>query len=179
MNKTALNASLILLAATLSPAASAQQPMEPSAGVQAVMSSDLKDFFETAASSNRFEIESSKLALKRATEPALKDYAKKMVADHEKAGRDLQKLAEQKGVALPDQLLRRHQMMLEGLREEDDGNDFDDEYRDKMITSHKEAVSLFDEAAKKSPDKDVKAFAAKMLPKLQEHGGQAKALPDK
>lgn len=153
------------------------EPMQPSRAAQALMGDDAKDFFETAASANQFEIESSKLALERATDPALKSYAQKMVKDHEKAGEDLKALARKKDTIVPASLLRRHQAMLDDLRNEQPGKAFDDEYRDKMVLSHKEAVSLFDEAARDSRDPEIKAFAAKMLPTLQAHGGAAKALP--
>ena len=51
-------------------------------------------------------------------------------------------------------------------------------FRDVMIDSHKEAVSLFEGTAKDAKDPDVKSFAAKMLPTLQHHKDQAKALPN-
>lgn len=159
-------------------AAMGAKPMEPSKTLEAVMSKDTQDFFESAASAGMFEIEASKLALQRATDPALKDFAKMMVADHTKASEELKALAAKKNVTLPTAMLKRHEAMLKDLKHEKDGDEFDDEYRDKMISSHKEAVSLFDKHARKSDDPDVQAFAAKMLPKLQEHGGKAKELPD-
>lgn len=151
--------------------------MEPSKAMQAVMDDDVKDFFETAASSNQFEIDSSRLAAERVTDPALKTYAQKMIKDHGKAGDELEKLARKKSVMLPTRLLKRHEAMLKDPRNEKPGADFDDEYRDKMISSYKEAVSLFDEAARDSKDADVKAFAAKTLPTLQDHDGLARKLP--
>ena len=41
--------------------------------------------------------------------------------------------------------------------------------RGPWVDSHKEAVSLFQDTARKSKDPDVRAFAQKMLPKLKEH----------
>jgi len=172
----------VAMAAILSPfanAADAQRPekkMEPSRVMQVLLDDNAKDFFETAASANLFEIESSQLALQRATDPALKAFAKRMVQDHEKAGRELKALARKKDVTLSTQLLRRHKAMLDDLRDEKQGPEFDDEYRRKMIASHKEAVSLFDEVATDAKDPDIKAFAAKTLPTLQAHGGSAQEL---
>lgn len=173
MQSRFFTATLLMAAAMV---VTAQQPMKPSGAAQAIMSDDVKDFFESAASSNQFEIDSSRLAAERATDPALKEYAQTMIVDHGKAGKDLEKLAKDKGVTLPTRLLKRHQAMLDDLKNEKAGEAFDDEYRDKMVTSHKEAVSLFDEHAKKSADRDVQAFAARLLPKLQAHGAHATEL---
>jgi uncharacterized protein (DUF305 family) len=63
------------------------------------------------------------------------------------------------------------------LREEKPGKDFDARFRHLMVDSHEDAVSLFENTAKDSKDPDVKAFAAKMLPKLKQHEAAAKALP--
>lgn len=153
------------------------EPMQPSGALEMVLSEDPKDFYESAASANMLEIEASKLAQTRSTDADVKAFAAMMIKDHTAAGEKLSKLATNKKVVLPTQLLKRHQMMLDGLKEEK-GADFDSEYRMKMVASHKEAVSLFDHASKKSPDPDIRAFAAEMLPKLQEHGAQAKKLED-
>src|SRR5687767_14564169 len=43
---------------------------------------DTQQFFEKAASSNQFEIESGRLAAQKASSPQLKAFGQKMVADH-------------------------------------------------------------------------------------------------
>ena len=152
--------------------------MEPSPAVELVMSEDPKDFYDAATSANMLEIEASKLAETKSTDDQIKAYAKMMVKDHTEAGKKLGKLATSKNVVLPTQLLKRHQMMLDGLKEKEDGAAFDEDYRMKMVLSHKEAVTLFDHASKKSADPDIRAFAAEVLPKLKDHGGKAKQLED-
>jgi len=154
------------------------EPMQPSGALEMVLSEEPKDFFETAASANMLEIEASKLAQTKSSNADVQAFAKTMIKDHTAAGEKLAKLATSKKIVLPTELLKRHQMMLDGLKEETKGAEFDSEYRMKMVASHKEAVSLFDHASKKSPDPDIRAFAAEMLPKLQEHGGHAKKLED-
>jgi len=175
----ALSGLVLALAAGSVQAQTATEPMKPSGIAQALMSNDEKTFFESAASANMLEIESSKLALTKATDPALKQFAQQMVDDHTQASQKLEALAKSKNVTLPTALLGRHQKMLDSLQEEKAGKDFDDNYRKLMVASHKEAVSLFDQTAKKAKDPEVKAFAAQLLPKLQMHGGQAKALEEK
>src|ERR1051326_4799853 len=157
--------------------ASSQEPMKPSAAIEAIQFNDDKDFFETAASAGMLEVEAGKLAEQKSTNEQVKKFAATMIKDHEKAADELEALAKKKNITLPTTMLKRHQMMYDGLADEKRGKEFDEEYRTKMIASHKEAVSLFDQAAKKSKDPDVKAFAAKLLPTLQHHGGMAEQLP--
>jgi putative membrane protein len=158
--------------------ASGAAPMQPSGAVERVLSEDPKDFYESAASANMLEIQAGKLARTKSGDADVKAFAETMIKDHTEAGQKLGKLATTKKVVLPTELLKRHQMMLDGLKEKEDGADFDADYRMKMVMSHKEAVSLFDHASKKSPDPDIRAFATEMLPKLQEHGAHAKKLED-
>lgn len=177
MKLKALNAALLCMSASaMTLPALAAEPMEPSGVAQVVMSSDPKDFFETAASANMFEIEASKLAAKRSQDAQVKAFAEMMIKDHTQASEKLKVLAAQKKVTLPTQLLKRHQMMLDGLKDEKDAKEFDEEYRSRMVMSHKEAVSLFDLSARESPDADIRKFAGTMLPTLQMHGSKAQEM---
>ena len=151
----------------------AADPMQPSGVVEAMLSNSDKAFFENAASAGMFEIEAGKLALTKAGDPSVKTYAQKMIDDHTEAAAKLKTLAASKKVTLPTELSKHHQMMLDRLNKDSAGKDFDAAYKRFMIASHEEAVSLFDQTAKKGQDADVKAFAAEMLPKLQMHGGMA------
>ena len=49
------------------------------------------------------------------------------------------------------------------------GADFTKAYEDMQVSAHKDAVSLFERYAKGGENADLKAFAAKTLPHLQEH----------
>lgn len=138
---------------------------------------DAAKFFEKVASADRLEIESGRLAAQKATNMTLKDFGQKMVTEHSQADSELRALASRKGVTLPIAMSNSHQKKIEKLRQEKPGKDFDKEFRDLMIDSHKEAVDLFEDAAKDSKDPDVQAFAQKMLPTLKRHQSAAEALP--
>jgi putative membrane protein len=157
-------------------ASAATEPMKPSGAMEAVMSNSEKDFFESAASSNMFEVQASKLAQTKASDPKLKAFAEKMISDHTEASDKLMTLAQSKNVTLPTTLLKRHQSMLDALNKDKPGKDFDEDYKNKMVMTHKEAISLFDQTAKNAKDPEVKSFAAMLLPKLQMHGGMANDL---
>lgn len=168
--KTAVATAAVALVVSLAYAA---EPMQPSGAVQAVLPNSDKAFFETAASAGSFEIQAAKLAQIKASDRQVKAYAEKMISDHTEAAAKLEALAKAKQVTLPTALSKHHQMMLDRLNKISDGADFNAGYKRQMIASHKEAVSLFDQAAKKGQDADVRAFAAQTLPKLQDHGGMA------
>jgi putative membrane protein len=133
-------------------------------------------FFEKAASAGQLEVEAGRLAARSATDPQLKAFGQKMATDHAQADSELRALAARKGISLPVALSKSDQKSLDKLRDEKPGKDFDNEFRDLMVDSHKEAVSLFQGTAKSAKDPEVKAFAARMLPKLQQHESEAKAL---
>jgi putative membrane protein len=156
----------------------AAEQMKPSGAIEAVMSDDPSDFYESAASLNQLEIEASKLALERSTDADIKAYANTMVKDHTAASQKLTNLATSKNVDLPKELLKRHQLMLDSLKEQDAGPGFDSNYRTKMLLSHKEAISLFDQSSKESPDPDIRKFAMSMMSTLQDHGSRAQKLED-
>lgn len=173
-----LSACALMATAPLAARSADAATVQPSPAVEMMFSEDPKDFYDAATSANMLEIEASKLAETKSSNDQVKAYAMMMIKDHTESGQKLGQLATSKNMTLPTQLLKRHQMMLDGLKEQEDGAAFDQDYRMKMVMSHEEAVTLFDHASKNSADPDIRAFAAEVLPKLQEHGGKAKKLED-
>jgi len=134
-------------------------------------------FMRQAAENNFAEIESSQLALNKATDPQVKRFAQTMIEDHGKTGKELATLAAAKGVELPDgpSLLQKGKLKLLSAA---DGADFDRRYSETMgHTAHRETIELFQKAAKSARDPEVKAFATKTLPALQQHLEMAGKLP--
>ncbi|MTE01287.1 DUF4142 domain-containing protein [Paracoccus sp. YIM 132242] len=123
-------------------------------------------FVGMAASSNAFEIRSSQMATDKATDPALKDFAARMIADHEKAGADLKAAAGD--IPLPAEPTAEHMAMI-GLLENARGAEFDNLYKTMQVRAHAEAVGLFQTFAETGSDPDLQAFAAATLPTLEEH----------
>ena len=132
-------------------------------------------FIGAAAMDGLAEVELGRLASQNASSPEVKRLAQRMVADHSKAGDELKQLASQKDVALATKLDDEHlavQQKLAPLK----GAAFDQAYMAHTATSHLKAVALFQEEAKTGKDADVKAWAAKLLPTIQEHLKIASAL---
>lgn len=126
-------------------------------------------FMKNAAESGHAEMQASRLALQRASDPAVKEFAQQMIDDHGKANQDLRNLARKKGVRLPKQPSRLQQDKLEMLRAAS-GAEFERRYVEGFgLAAHRGAVDLFRKEAIDGRDLEVKSFASRTLDKLQAH----------
>jgi len=132
-------------------------------------------FLKTAASSDMFEIESSRLAVDRTKDASLKQFAQQMVNDHTQTSTQLKELASQKGWTVPTQMTAEHQQQLDMLKNAK-GDAFDAMYRTSQMKAHAEAISLFDSASQNCSDAALKNWAGQTLPKLQMHSDMLKQM---
>ena len=136
-------------------------------------------FMKQAAQNGHAEVESSKLALGKASSPDVKTFAEQMVNDHTKAGDELTALAQSKGVKVsnePSVAQRAKIKLMQSL----DGASFDRSYASSTgVSAHQETVSLFRKEAEQGKDPDVRAFAARTLPTLEHHLKMSKDLKAK
>ena len=91
-----------------------------------------------------------------------------MEAGHTKSLSELTLLAKEKLITIPtsstDDAQESHKKMDKKSLE-----NFDKEYCDKMVKSHKDAISLFEKASTESTDSDIKAWATLTLQELRTH----------
>ena len=129
-----------------------------------------QDFVNLAAQSDMLEIESSKLALAKSESDKTKQFADRMIKDHTATSTELKGLVAGGKVegTPPSDLDKAHKDKLDRLAKLD-GKDFTRQYNDMQVSAHKDAVSLFERYGKDGENADLKAFAAKHLPHLQEH----------
>jgi putative membrane protein len=102
------------------------------------------------------EIKLSQLAEQKATDPAVKAFAQKMVAEHNKVSMSMQPFAASWGVTPPTDMDADHQKeydKLNGLS----GADFDKEYIDQMVSDHAKALDAFTTEAKDTKDAKFRA----------------------
>ena len=145
------------------------------AGMGAMSSQDQK-FLMDAAMSGLKEVELGRVAAQQGTSDQVKQFGQMMVDHHTKANTELMSLASSKGVTLPTALDDKHREDVTKLSARS-GAEFDREFSKMMLKDHDKAVSMFEKQSEKGGDADVKAFAAKALPTLQEHLRAARALP--
>jgi putative membrane protein len=154
------------------------QSVPEKSGVNSTLgiSPSTQDFVTEAANSDMLEIESSKLV---ATKADTKDkaFADQMIKDHSATSAELKGLVSRGKVQvnLPSVMDKAHGAKLDKLNSLN-GADFVKAYQDMQVSAHKDAVSLFERYAKSGDNADLKAFAAKTLPRLREHLSMAQAL---
>jgi putative membrane protein len=129
--------------------------------------SDYK-FAVAATRANTSEVDLGQLAAQKATDPAVRQFAERMVRDHSKANQQLSQILSQKGVTVPTETSSSEQREVDRLQKLN-GAEFDKAYIEHMIRDHKKDVKEFEKASQKSEDGDIKAFAANTLPVLQDH----------
>lgn len=144
----------------------------------AALSDDDREFMTEAAAGGMAEVELGRLAAQKGQSADVKKFGQKMADDHSKANDELKQLAARKGVTLPAG-------MTDEQKEEKDklsklsGAEFDKEYMKLMVDDHDKDVSAFQDEAEDGDDADVKSFASKTLPTLQEHQRMAKEIKGK
>ncbi len=136
-------------------------------GDKVVTGGDLA-FMNDAGPGGVAEVELGRLAVERGASAEIKQFAQQMIEDHAKAGEKLKKLAEQKKVALPAEILPQAKQTKEALAKLS-GAQFDQASVKAMVEMHEKDVTAFDAVAKTATDADVKMFATETLPTLKHH----------
>jgi putative membrane protein len=136
-----------------------------------------EDFIKEAASSDMFEIQSSQLAVQRATDEKVKTFAQQMITDHTKTSTEMKGMVQAGTVKaeIPTAMLASHQKMLDKLNGLN-GADFTKQYLDDQVTAHKDAVSLFQRYGKGGDNEPLKTWATTTLPALEHHHQMAQDL---
>ena len=125
-------------------------------------------FATKAAQGGMAEVKLGQLATERASNSAVKQFGQKMVDDHTKANDELKQLASKKGITLPTDIDAKDQATYDRLSKLN-GAEFDRAYMADMVKDHRTDVSEFRRESEHGGDPDLKAFAGKTLPVLEQH----------
>jgi putative membrane protein len=129
---------------------------------------DSSKFAANAAQGGMMEIELGRLALQHAGDPSVRAFGRKMVTDHTAANAELKGVAARKNLTLPGELNSDQKSTIDKLAKMS-GAEFDKEYMSDMVKDHETDVKEFQTQANEGTDVDIKSFAGKTLPILQEH----------
>ncbi|AHG49170.1 membrane protein (plasmid) [Rhizobium leguminosarum bv. trifolii CB782] len=161
---------IVSLALSLAVPAFAQSAAEKT-GVNSLIGVPPKteDFVKEAATSDMFEIASSKLAVERGDD-ATKAFAQQMVTDHQKTTDELKALVSGGKVkaTLPTAMTSGQQSMLDKLNGLQ-GDDFNKQYHSDQESAHEDAVDLFKRYGDEGDNPELKAWAASTRPALEHH----------
>jgi putative membrane protein len=125
-------------------------------------------FVKEAAMGGMAEVDLGRLAVDKGSSADVKAFGTKMVSDHGAANEELKSLASSKSIMLTSTLDSKHQATHDRLAKLS-GSAFDRAYVSDMLKDHQTDVSEFRREASGAKDPEIKAWAAKTLPTLEEH----------
>jgi putative membrane protein len=165
--------SALVLAAVLASPALAQQnraasPAQPAPQAQQQLNQKDMNFVKEAAIGGMAEVELGKLAEQNAQNDQVKQFGARMVRDHGAANNELGMIASGKSIVLPDRLDQKHMQTRDKLAKMK-GAAFDRAYIKEMVEDHDKDMKAFRQHAQTGTDPDIKAFAQKVLPTIEEH----------
>ena len=114
------------------------------------------------------EIDIGNLASEKATSDDVKKFAQRMVTDHGKANDELKTLAQSKNITLPAGVDAKAKATHDRLAKLS-GPAFERAYMQDMVAGHRKAVAAFKKESTSGKDPEVKAWATKTLPTIEEH----------
>jgi putative membrane protein len=166
----ALLAGIVVLGLAAAPALAGQQPTTAEKADKTTAYGNMSDetFVTKAAQGGMAEVELGKLAVEKAASDEVKKFGQRMVDDHSKAVEELKTLAQNKHITLPTAIDPRETALHDRLAKLS-GPAFDRAYIQAMLADHRKVLNEFRMEAKMGKDGDVKGWAAKTLPMIEEH----------
>lgn len=135
-----------------------------------------KTFVEKAGSGSLGEADLGKLAMQKGATPAVREFGRWMYTDHGLVANNwLKAIMAAQGETLQPTLSAEDKELrqkLEGLS----GRQFDREYIQAQVTDHEKTIPIFETEANQGQNTMIKNFAQNMMPVLQQHLAEAKAL---
>lgn len=140
-------------------------------GVQPMTGVSATDYVKMAADSDMYEIQSSKLALRKSKNPQVKDFAREMIADHMTTTKSLMA-----ALVNPDRKIAKPSMQLSAanaskialLKQAPKGS-FDQLYMQQQLQSHQTAWALHKGYATDGTDPALKQVASTAVPIVERH----------
>jgi len=137
---------------------------------EAIETDPTKAFIKEAWNSNLFEVKAAQLAQQKVRDQQIKRLAQKLIEDHTQANEELKQIAQGAGVDVSqEQLDRIHQAKLAKMQKCPASADFDRKYVNGQVAGHTMNVLEFSYQSRNAQNDQVKQYASKCLPKLEEH----------
>jgi len=128
------------------------------------------------AQANLTEIHASRLALERAQDQEVRQFAQRMIEDHTRLHERLADLARVKNVQLPDTPAREQQQMIERLGKLQ-GAQFDRAYREQIgEQAHEKTHDMMRRSITRAEDPQLMALITQALPVIENHLADAEQM---
>ena len=147
-------------------------------GTVSTMSGADKEFVIKAGQGGIAEVSMGRMAMEKASHADVKAFGQRLVTDHGMANQELATLATIKGLALGTEPGKEQKEAAEHLSKVS-ADDFDRMFVKHMVEDHDADVKAFENASRTAQDADLRAFAAKTLPTLQDHLRQIREIQSK
>jgi putative membrane protein len=139
---------------------------------------------DALTAANQGEVDYSNVAVQKATNPSVKEFAQMMVKDHSTMLDAVKSLSSKLNVTPApndkvNDLQKESQKDIADLNGKTVGKDFDHEFMEEQVDMHQETLDLLNDLDSKTTNADLKAAIAEAKPKVQAHLDQAKAIKDK
>lgn len=133
-------------------------------------------FVEFVAQTDMVEANLGQLAQSAASSQQVKDYAQMLVTDHTGDYNQLYNLAHGANLTIPEAIDDESNRKMIAPFQKLNGEAFDHHYIHEMIVGHTEAIAIFKKEAADATNPALKSYAEQVLPVLQKHLEEAKAL---
>lgn len=157
----------------------AQDGSATAANVQPLTGTSAQNYVAWAADSDMYEIQSSKLALSKARNPATKNFAREMIADHTQTTRSL--MAElpksEPRVAKPGKALTEPNAAKIAALRAAPADGFDALYMQQQAEAHRAAYALHKGYATDGQDPALRQVATSAVPIIEKHLAHVQAAP--
>ncbi|MBV9528157.1 DUF4142 domain-containing protein [Sphingomonas sp.] len=150
----------------LASAAEAQTPIPPAP----------KDFATMAVQSDTYEVTAAQDALTQATDPRVRSFAQRMIADHSRDRAAVKQAAAASGLKPPPDAMDTDQARLLSAIQSLRGPDFDRVYVKQQVLAHVEAATVAGSFAGSGADPSLRRSAQTSLPMIQGHLQMAQQL---
>lgn len=160
------------LAAVSSGTAAPSQPAPPVAAAERV-------FIAEAAASGLGEIEAGRLMAVRSTDQGVKTFARMLEREHLSSNGELKRIAEAKGIVLPESASKETRAVLDRLRSLPTPESDRIFVREFGVEAHNKVIRVFEKEAREGQDPQLRTYAEQTLPRLREHLIMAEQLQSK
>jgi len=124
---------------------------------------------------NLFEEQAARLVAEKAPEDSVKQFAQRLQEEHRENNQQLRQMAQQKQMQVPGQMAQWQQSLLQEMQQLDPET-LQREFLFGAVASHHKSILMNQFASQRAQDNEVKQFATRTLPTLQQHLQQANRL---
>ena len=125
-------------------------------------------FIKEASGDNQLEIQAGQMVAQQAQNQQVKQLAEKLVQDHQQSQQQLQQLAQQMNMQLPTELNAVQQAKLQEMQKHH-GEAMERAFAFDQVGDHTKDILCFQYEAEHAMSPELKQFAQKNIPVLEEH----------